>query len=148
MNCYVSSAAGLSLLGASLWTMGATVGETNKFMRVLKPEQILVYKGIIKERRNHYIQGIVLGLLTSFFLQNYLKVRNTFHSICLFLAVTLFVTVLYYTIAPKSDYMLRHLETPEQVEAWLEVYRNMKYRYVFGFVLGSLSSVAFSKVFC
>jgi hypothetical protein len=148
MNCYVSAAAGFSLLGGSLWTMGATIGETDKLKRVLKPEQTEVYEGIVKERRNHYIQGLVLGLLTSFFLQNYLRVRSTFHSICLFMAVTLFVTVLYYMLAPKSDSMLRHLDTPEQTEAWLEVYKNMKYRYIFGFVLGALSSVAFSRVLC
>jgi hypothetical protein len=148
MNCYVAAAAGLSLLGGSLWTMSAHHVETAKFKRVLTPEQVLVYQGIIRERRNHYIQGLVLGLLTSFFLQTYLRVRNGFHSLCLFLAVTLFVTVMYYSIAPKSDFMLRHLETPEQVEAWLEVYRNMKFRYMFGVVLGALSSVAFSRVLC
>jgi len=148
MNCYVSALAGFSLLGGSLWTMGATIGETDRLKRVLQPEQVLVYQGIVRERRNLYIQGLVLGLLTAFFAQNYLRVRNMFHSVCLFLAVTLFVTVMYYTIAPKSDFMLRHLKTPEEVEAWLDVYKNMKYRYIFGFVLGAFSSVAFSRMFC
>jgi len=148
MNCYVSALAGFSLLGGSLWTMGATIGESDRLKRVLQPEQVLVYQGIVRERRNLYIQGLVLGLLTAFFAQNYLRVRNMFHSVCLFLAVTLFVTVMYYTIAPKSDFMLRHLKTPEEVEAWLDVYKNMKYRYIFGFVLGAFSSVAFSRMFC
>ncbi len=148
MNCYLSAAAGFALLGGSVWTLTATHSEKAKFQQVLTPDQQKIYQGIVAERRNHYLQGLAIGLVLSYFLQSYLKVRGTFHSITLFLAITLFTTALYYSLAPKSDFMLRHLKTPEQVEAWLDVYKSMKYRYLFGIVLGALSSVPFSRVLC
>ena len=41
-----------------------------------------------------------------------------------------------YTLYPKSDYMLKHLNKPEQIDAWLKVYNEMKLKKYIGFSLG------------
>ena len=37
---------------------------------------------------------------------------------------------------PKKDWMLNHLKTPEQNKQWLEVYKQMKFKWHFGFLIG------------
>jgi hypothetical protein len=44
--------------------------------------------------------------------------------------------------------MLNHLKTPEEIKAWLKIYKKMKRRYLFGFVLGLLSAIPISNSFC
>lgn len=40
---------------------------------------------------------------------------------------------------PKSDYMLNYLKTPEENKKWLDVYKTMKFRYFYGFIIGNFS---------
>jgi hypothetical protein len=42
----------------------------------------------------------------------------------------------YYMLSPKSDWMLNHTNNPEQVKAWLQMYREMSYNYHAGLALG------------
>jgi hypothetical protein len=79
---------------------------------------------------------------------NYFQPTKTFHRISLFLAITIPISVIYYLLMPKSDWMLNHLKTPEQNKAWLEVYKTMKYRYLIGFILGSLSAIPIAYSLC
>ena len=71
-----------------------------------------------------------------------------FHKVVVFIAITLIVCIVYYSVMPKSDYMLNHLKTKEQVDAWLDVYLTMKQRYMFGFILGILSSIPLGLSMC
>ncbi len=66
----------------------------------------------------------------------------------LFLAVTLLTTVMFYSLMPKSDYMLNHLKTEEENKAWLEVYKTMKQRYFVGLVVGALAAVPLANALC
>ena len=65
-----------------------------------------------------------------------------------FIAVTLVVAIMYYSIMPKSDYMIRHLKNEEQVNAWMDVYLNMKHRHLAGLVIGALSSLPVAFALC
>lgn len=65
-----------------------------------------------------------------------------------FLSVTLIVAIVYYQAMPKSTYMLKHLTTPEQNKAWLDVYLTMKSRHISGFLLGALAAVPISFALC
>ena len=49
---------------------------------------------------------------------------------------------------PKSDYMLKHLKTPEQNKAWLDVYLLFKQRHIAGFLLGALAAIPVSLALC
>ena len=37
---------------------------------------------------------------------------------------------------PKTDWMLNYLSNPQQIKAWLEIYKTMQFNYHFGLVLG------------
>lgn len=148
MNCFMSGIAGIGLLGASIATNMATHQETEKLRQILSPELAAKYDAIVKERTTHYIQGLLIGLILSYFILNRVNITNRFHRISLFFGITLFTTALYYLLRPKSDYMLKHLKTAEENKAWLSVYKTMKYRYPIGFVLGAAAAIPLGNALC
>jgi hypothetical protein len=148
MNCILSSVAGLGLLGGSISTMLVSETELDKISGSFSPDVAEAYRSIVKERTLHYIQGILLGLVVSFFVVYSMKIAKRFHRIMLFFGVTLFTGLTYYTVMPKSDYMLNHLEKPEDIQAWLETYKTMKWRYIVGIVLGALAAIPIGNAYC
>lgn len=148
MNCYTSSIIGLGMLGATYSTMSVTKEQKEKLKKTLSPELQERYEKIVAERRDHYFQGLVIGLIVSYFMLRLLNITNIFHRVTFFLAITIPTSVLYYSLMPKSDYMLNHLKTPEQNKAWLEVYNTMKHSYLYGFAFGSLSAIPLAFVLC
>lgn len=147
MNCYLSAALGIGLLLASIFTMSCSKKETEHLKKVLSPQLVERYDAIRRERRNHYIQGLLLGLVLSFLLVRGNE-STIFVKLCLSLSITLTTCVVYYFLMPKSDYMLNHLQKKEQINEWLNVYKNMKRRYFMGFLLGVLASIPITMLFC
>jgi hypothetical protein len=39
-------------------------------------------------------------------------------------------------LSPKSDWILNHMNTKEEIKAWLLMYREMQFNYHMGLVLG------------
>jgi hypothetical protein len=50
-------------------------------------------------------------------------------------------------LSPKSDWMLNHVNSPEQTKAWLQMYRAMSYNYHMGLALGILAVGVFAFAF-
>ncbi len=148
MNCYLSAALGVAMLGASVSTMTVTEEQHNKLRKLFSDELDEIFEKIVIERRNQYIQGLLLGVAIAFCISKLAKITNQFHKISLFVLVALMTAVVYYFLMPKSDYMLNHLKTQEENKAWLEVYKTMKQRYFLGFVFGALASVPFAYSLC
>ena len=134
MNCYVSGILGTAMLAASISTMTVTKEQHDVLRKVLSDDLDKVYENIIAERRNHYIIGLVLGLALSYTVLKFLKISNRLHRMSLFVLITLVTGGLFYSLMPKSDYMLNHLKTEEENKRWLEVYKTMKQRYLIGFL--------------
>ncbi len=148
MNCTIASFVGLGFLGASFATLSVSKEQTNFLRNKIHPEIAEIYENIVKERREHYFQGLLLGLFFSYFSLHLLKTSNLFFKITYSLMVTIATSVLYYFIMPKSDYMLNHLKTKEENQAWLQVYNTMKQRYISGFLLGSAAAIPLSYALC
>lgn len=150
MSCLISTIIGTGLLGATFMTMTVTKEQHDLLRNKLSPELDKVYTKIATERRNHYIQGLSLGLLVTYLvLNNYnLVISNKFHKLALVTAITLSVSVMYYLLMPKSDYILNYLKTPEENKAWLEIYKLMKQRYLIGLLLGSASAIYIANSMC
>ena len=146
MNCYTAAIVGVGMLAATFATMTLSKQQQDYLKTRISPELITVYERIVAERRNLYLQGIVLGLVVAFFLVR--MVKTAFHRVALALAVALPIAVVFYFLMPKSDYMLNHLRTQQETQAWLQVYRTMKHRYFLGFLLGSLSAVPIAFAMC
>lgn len=148
MNCYFASFIGISMLGATLSTMSLSEDQINVLRKTFKPDLVDIYNKIVIERRNHYLQGLSLGIFLAFVLLKFMRTKSLFHRIMVAFAIIIPTSVLYYSVMPKSDYMLNHLKTPEENKAWLQVYNNMKYSYLYGFIIGSLCSIPVAYVMC
>ena len=99
------------------------------------------YENISEERKKISIHGYILGLVFSLFIIFYnVKLKgqrlNTFALVCTVMATCFLTNYFYYMLSPKSDWMLNHINNPEQVKAWLHMYREMSYNYHAGLALG------------
>jgi hypothetical protein len=148
MNCNISTLLGLGMLGATFSTLSVSQNQYNKLISLLSPDLVKKYKDITNMRRDHYIQGIILGLILTYFILNKFPITNSFHRMMLSLGITGLTSVLYYCLMPKKDYMLNHLKTPKEIKAWLKIYKKMKRRYLLGLIFGLLSAIPISNSFC
>lgn len=148
MNCLLSGIVGIALLGGSVSTMTVSEEQHNMLRKLFSDELDEIYGKIVIERRNQYIQGLLLGALIASFVLMAVKINNRFHRMSLFVAIMFMTGVFYYSLMPKSDYMLNHLKTEEENKAWLEVYKTMKQRYFLGIVLGALAAVPLAYAMC
>ena len=99
------------------------------------------YENISEERKKISIHGYILGLVFSLFIIFYnLKFKgqrlNTISLVCTVMATCFLTNYFYYMLSPKSDWMLNHINNPEQVKSWLLMYREMSYNYHAGLALG------------
>jgi uncharacterized protein YacL len=133
MHCWTSCTLAFLVL-VSMAYMVMITDKSKELTSVLNEEQLQRYKKIANERRNHMIIGYILGLALS--IVAVLSTKNKVYQVCYAITITYFVSYFYYTLAPKSDYMVIHLETEEQRRAWLAVYLKMKNNYHLSFILG------------
>jgi len=98
-----------------------------------------LYKKIKLERFEIYSKGSLYGLiLFAIYLFITREQLNYMTNILIAIIIWSMTTYLYYTLSKKSDYMIRYLDTQEEREAWLEIYKTMKNNCHGGFVLGVL----------
>lgn len=128
------------------------------FMDSLSYHQREKYKSLIEERRMIYLKGFGIGLLLTacYLLWHYLTntidkprsnvaaaarmfIRNPLSLSCVAVVICSLTTYLFYTLSPKSDYMIRHLDNKDQREKWLAVYRKMMYNYHISYVFGIIA---------
>ena len=111
-----------------------------------------VYDRISKERLKIYLQGYALGFMLSLFviIYNY-KVKqdklSLFSIISIVLATTFITNYFYYTLHPKTEWMLDNINDPVQIKIWLDMYKHMKGYYHFGLLLGLISIVLLAIAF-
>ena len=63
------------------------------------------------------------------------------------LSVSFFTNYFYYMLSPKTDWMLNHVESKEQTQAWLKMYRTCSFNYHAGLVLGIIGMGVFAYAF-
>jgi len=148
MNCQISFLIGLGLLGASISTMMISQDQKNLLNDKLSPELQIKYKSIVEDRKNTYIQGLVLGLVVSYILLQKFNTSNKYYKIMSYVAITMLVCVFYYLIKPKNDYILKYLKSEDENKAWLEVYRTMRGRYMLGMILGCIAAIPIGNSLC
>ena len=150
MECFESALLGIGLLGASVYTSFVPKEEVHMLKNMLSGDALNAYKNINKERFTQYFQGLALVFLLVILINNFYgdMITNSFHKTTLFLLIVMSVSLLYYMMMPKSDYMLNHITTEKENKAWLHVYKTMKNRYLIGFLLGALASVPLSNAYC
>ena len=116
----------------------------------LNQHQQQAYDRIIKERLGISMKGYALGAILSFFIifMNYKKkAMQPSGTVCLVLATCFLTNYFYYMLHPKSDWMLNHVGSQEEVQAWLQMYREMQYNYHAGLALGIIAVGVFAFAF-
>ena len=110
------------------------------------------YDKISKERLMISYQGYAFGVILSLGIIFYnLKIKgkkmtNT-SLVCTVIATAFVTNYFYYMLHPKSDWMLNHIGNPEEVKAWLQMYREMQYNYHMGITLGIIGVGIFAFAF-
>lgn len=151
MPCTITCVIALVFLIANIYTILSSSRDKNDkqdFLNVLNDKQKFTYENIIKERKNIYYMGYILGLLLSlliiFVIRKINKNKlNNISLVCLVGSITFITNYLFYILYPKTDYMLLHLNDKKQIEEWLKIYKKMQFKFHMGFVLGIIAVMIF-----
>ena len=138
---------GLTLLFSSIYM--SFMKKDNKmfvnFMNMLDQEQKLIYQAIIYERMQIYVIGMVLGVsLGLIFLY---RNKNENYKLCKFLVIIFIVKLGFYYFYPKSPLMLYSLREKEQIDAWADIYTEMKTRWIYSLIVGFIGYIVISMMF-
>jgi len=149
MTCLNYCVLGAAFLGSSILTMMASKQSKNfvNFRKLLNQRQLEIYNGISKERMSIYIQGLILGVLLAVLITFNSSLKGT-NKLCVFVVIALGVNYLFYSLHPKSSYMLLHLTSQQQNEAWLNIYKEMKLRCKLGLLLGIAGYILLGNGLC
>lgn len=145
-QCFVTCALAAAFFGGMLYISlnPYKYSALNQFLDTLTIDQVQLFNKIHRERMQIYLMGLVLGLLLGFiYLQSS---KSSVARTCAFVAIVMGVNYLFYMIYPKSAYMVQHLTTPQQIDAWQHVYRTMQYNQYMGMALGLIAYVLVSMV--
>jgi len=113
----------------------------------LSPDLQKRYDKITRERMLISCQGYVAGVILSLLIIFYRGIKNPYSLVCTVMATCFLTNYLYYMLHPKSDWVLNHVETKEEVKAWLQMYREMQYNYHTGLALGIIAVGVFAFAF-
>jgi uncharacterized membrane protein YesL len=111
----------------------------------LSPELREKYEQITKERMQISYKGYLLGFVLSMLIILYNvyskkskegKAFDIFSLICIVVSTSFITNYFYYILSPKTDMMVNHLRTKEEIKAWSVMYKEMQYNYHMGLLLG------------
>lgn len=140
-------AIGITLLISSVY-MSYMKRDNDKFVKfnnLLDEKQKEIYKNIVHERLKIYIMGMILGL--SFALFYIYNNKNDNYKVCKFLTIVYVIKLGFYYLYPKSPLMLYSLNEKNQVDAWADIYTDMKLRWIKSLVVGFFGYLLFAFYF-
>lgn len=152
ISCMISA---VSIIGMIYFYNATGKSEiVRNYKQTLSPRLQKKYEDIVQERTRISIQGYVLGFFISLIIIAVnLKMQpkkaslSAFPLACIILATSFITNYFYYILHPKTDNMINHLVTKEEINAWQTMYREMQYNYHLGFLLGIVAVTAFSTAF-
>jgi len=154
MPCSTTCLIATGLIISMIYFQNATTKSkiVQHYKQQLPPNLQQRYEKISDERLRIYYYGYILGFILSFIIimYNYSLKRNQLTNvslICLVIVVSFFTNYFYYILSPKSDWMLNHINSPEQTKAWLTMYRTMQVNYHTGLVVGIVAVAVFAFAF-
>ena len=118
----------------------------------LSPELQTKYDKIVSERLTITYQGYGLGVLIALCIIFYsLYIRHerlkTLPLICIVVSTCFITNYFYYSLYPKSDWLMNHMKNPEEIKNWLRLYKEMQYNYHMGLVFGIIAVGVFAFAF-
>lgn len=116
-----------------------------QFMNTLDPDQMVIYSEIVFERLMIYVMGMIIGIVLGIYYA--LTNPNDDYRVCKFLCIIFITKLLFYYFYPKQPLMLYSLKTEEQVEAWANIYSEMKNRWKKSIIVGLIGYLILSMAF-
>ena len=140
---------GAIFIGMMVMTMLSSKNTKNfkNFTNKLDDSQKNIYKSIVKERRDIYLQGLILGIVLALLI-TYNVPFSKGNNICVFIVISLGFNFMYYSLYPKSTYMLKHVTSKCQIHAWLNIYKEMQLRGKIGILLGIIGYILLGSGWC
>jgi uncharacterized protein (DUF697 family) len=122
------------------------LGHHTQFQRLLNSKQKQTLNNIRQERLTQYIIGTLLGIIISASILIFIPMKNTTAKSCFGASILLFIQYVYYRLTPKTHgLMVQHLDNPEQIQKWTDIYFWMKNLYLSGMIFGLLAYLFFVK---
>ena len=154
MPCSITCLVAMTLIISMIYFHNATIKSkvVQEYKKHLPSNLQTLYDKITQERMRINYYGYILGLVLSLIiiLYNYKSKQNKLTNtslVCLVIVVSFFTNYFYYMLSPKTTYMLEHINSPEQIKAWLTMYKSMQYNYHLGFVIGIMSIAVLAYAF-
>lgn len=149
ITCFISAIILVSMFFMTIFTSNDSF--VKNYKKQLSPKIRKIYDKIVKERTQIYFTGYFIGILVSvlaiFFLILIFKKISIVSLVCTAVLITFVVNHLYYIMSPKSDWMIKHIESEEDKIAWLKMYKTMQYNYHLSFALGIIAVGVFAFSF-
>ena len=142
LSCMISAVFVIGMIYFYNMTNKSKIVKTYK--EKMPPDLQKRYETISNERMRISYQGYALGFVLSLLVifYNYkikgFKMGNT-SLVCTVIAVSFITNYFYYMLSPKSDWMLNHMNSQDQVKGWLLMYREMQFNYHAGLALGIIA---------
>lgn len=108
-------------------------GDLEKMISLMDEKQRLIYKSIRQERLQHYLIGLASGVALS--LPTLYLIKDTTTKVCASGIILMMTASIVYYLLPKSTLMIKHLNSQEQKEAWMNVSRNFIKKKIAGVLL-------------
>jgi hypothetical protein len=143
MPCGITCLVALAIIVSKLiFTFSvASDASIKQYKNSFTPELKEIYKKITMERLSLYIQGYTLGVVLSILFLIYntqfaKRPMSVISMVCIVVIITFFVNYFYYTLSPKTDWVLNHVTGEKDVKAWLHIYKAMQLHYHSAFAIG------------
>jgi hypothetical protein len=131
----ISCLIGITMLigSLSMTIMKKNTDIFNNFYKLLDDKQKVIYEEIVRERLMIYFTGMIIGLGLGIY---YYVGSKDKYKLCKFLAIIYLVKLGFYYFYPKKPLMLYSLTDQDQVEAWANIYEEMKSKYKKSLLIG------------
>jgi hypothetical protein len=142
LTCGLAAAFVIAMVLMNYWMI--TNQTTQKYRAQLPSSLQKTYDEIVKERTQIFYTGYIIGVLLAARLIYYnTQIKKEKMGTCAMVCLTIFIAFItnyfYYTLSPKTKWMLNSIEDPEQTKAWLQMYRTMQLYYHGSLVLGLIA---------
>lgn len=145
MPCLVTCSLAVAFIISMIYSYNATNSSQVlvQYEKQLPSNLQQLYRKIKDERQRISYYGYGLGFIMSFIAIVYNSVSLKKGPIfdvkgmaCLAIVITFLTHYFYYLLTPKTTYMLEQINSPEQIRAWLTMYKTMQKFYHTGMLLG------------
>jgi hypothetical protein len=117
-------------------------GDLEKMIELMDDKQRAIYKTVRQERLQHYLLGLLSGVVLS--LPTLYLITDNTTKVCASGIILMTTASIVYYLLPKSTFMIKHLNSQEQKEAWMNVSRNFIKKKLAGVLIAMILYIGIS----